>query len=66
MPLSWEHEQDDADAAPADVLGAPGLDDASDERRVLRALADGAAFAEAHDSKRRALVARCWRAFASR
>ena len=41
---------------PAGVLGASGFDDEHEERRVLRALADGAAFAEAHDSKRRALV----------
>ena len=56
LPLCWENDQDDADAAPADVLGAPGLDDPSEERRVLRALVESAAFAEAHDSKRRALT----------
>ena len=56
LPLFWENDQDDADAAPADVLGAPGLDDPSEERGVLRALVEGAAFAEAHDSKRRALT----------
>jgi len=56
LPLSWENDQDDADAAPGVVLGAPGLDDPSEERRVLRALVEGAAFAEAHDSKRRALT----------
>jgi superfamily II DNA or RNA helicase len=54
--LSLESDQDEADATPADVLGAPGLDDPSEERRVLRALVEGAAFAEAHDSKRRALT----------
>ena len=56
LPLCWENDQDDADAAPADVLGAPGLDNPSEERRVLRALVESAAFAEAHDSKRRALT----------
>jgi hypothetical protein len=56
LPLFGENDQDDADAAPADVLGAPGFDDPSEERRVLRALVESAAFAEAHDSKRRALT----------
>jgi len=48
-------DDDDADAAPAAVLGAPGLDDPREERRVLAALAERAASAEPHDSKRRAL-----------
>ena len=56
LPLLLDAGQDDADAAPGGVLCAPGLDDESDERRLLRALADCAAFAEPHDSKRRALV----------
>ena len=55
LALLWE-EEDAADAEPSGVLGAPGFDDRPEERRVLRALADGAAFAEAHDSKRRALA----------
>ena len=54
LPLVWD-EDDEADAEPAGVLGASGFDDGHEERRLLRALADGAAFAEAHDSKRRAL-----------
>lgn len=54
LPLLWD-EDDEADAEPAGVLGASGFDDGHEERRLLRALADGAAFAEAHDSKRRAL-----------
>ena len=56
LPLLLDAGQDDADAAPCGVLCAPGLDDACDERRLLRALADCAAFAEPQDSKRRALV----------
>ena len=55
MPLLWEDDEK-ADAAPAAVLDAPGFDNQDEERRVLRALADAAAFAVAHDSKRRALV----------
>jgi superfamily II DNA or RNA helicase len=47
---------DDADEAPAAALGAPGLDDRHEERAMLSALADQAASAEAHDSKRRALA----------
>jgi superfamily II DNA or RNA helicase len=54
LPLLLDGE-DDADAAPAAVLGAPGLEDRHEERRMLSALADRAAFAEKHDSKRRAL-----------
>ncbi|HSP91596.1 MAG TPA: helicase-related protein [Vicinamibacterales bacterium] len=56
LPLLLDAGQDDADAAPCGVLCAPGLDDESDERRLLRALAECAAFAEPQDSKRRALV----------
>ena len=56
LPLLLDAGQDDEDAAPCGVLCAPGLDDACDERRLLRALADCAAFAEPQDSKRRALV----------
>jgi hypothetical protein len=48
-------DEDDADAAPAAVLSAPGLDDPREERRVLASLAERAASAEPHDSKRRAL-----------
>ena len=55
LPLLWEGA-DEADAEPADVLGAPGLDDGQEERRVLRALAESAALAEASDSKRQALI----------
>ena len=55
LPLFWDGD-DEADAEPADVLGAPGFDDPREERRALRALADGAASAEAHDSKRKALL----------
>ena len=55
LPLLWD-EDDEADAEPAGVLGASGFDDEHEERRLLRALADGAAFAEAHDSKQRALL----------
>ena len=56
LPLAWETGEDDADAAPLAVLRAPGLDDQSEEQRLLRALAEAAAGAEACDSKRRALV----------
>jgi hypothetical protein len=38
------------------VLSAPGFDDRHEERRVLHEIAAGAASAEAHDSKRRALI----------
>ena len=55
LPLLWDVE-DDADAAPSEVLGAAGLDDQQEEHRVLRSVAALAAAAEAHDSKRRALV----------
>jgi superfamily II DNA or RNA helicase len=56
LPLSWDGDLDDADAAPAAVLGASGLDDPSDERRLLQALAENAVLAAEHDSKRRALI----------
>jgi superfamily II DNA or RNA helicase len=56
LPLCWDTGEDAADAAPAAVLRAPGLDDRSEEQRLLSALADAAAFAEARDSKRRALA----------
>jgi superfamily II DNA or RNA helicase len=55
LPLLWD-EDDRADAAPDAVLGAPGLDDRHEERRVLRSLEESAALAEARDSKRRALA----------
>jgi superfamily II DNA or RNA helicase len=55
LPLLWEAE-DEADASPSAVLAAAGLDDQQEERRVLRSVAALAAAAEAHDSKRRALV----------
>lgn len=56
LPLSWDADTDEADAAPDSILGASGLDDPSEERRILQALADSAALAEPHDSKRLALV----------
>ena len=56
MALAWDTGEDDEDAAPAAALRAPGLEDESEERSLLRALAEAAAFAEAQDSKRRALV----------
>ena len=55
LPLLWD-EGDEADAEPAAVLSAPGFDDRHEERRVLREIAASAASAEAHDSKRRALI----------
>ncbi len=56
MPFAWDAGDDEADAAPSAVLCAPGLDDEAEERRLLHALAETAAFAEAHDSKRLALA----------
>jgi superfamily II DNA or RNA helicase len=55
LPLLWEGE-DEEDAEPSGVLSAPGLDDWREERRVLRLLADAAAFASRHDSKQRVLA----------
>ena len=49
-------EEDDADSPPAAMLGARGLGDEHEERLLLAGLSDCAALAEAHDSKRRALV----------
>jgi superfamily II DNA or RNA helicase len=54
LPLPMDGE-DEADAAPAAVLGAPGFDDPREERRVLAALAERTARAEPLDSKQRAL-----------
>jgi superfamily II DNA or RNA helicase len=56
LELRWDDELDAADEAPSGVLGAPGLDDAAEERSVLKALADLARAAEAGDSKRLALL----------
>ena len=55
LPLFLE-DDDAEDAAPAAVLGAQGFEDGGEERCVLAALAERAAFAEGHDSKRRALA----------
>ncbi|MFO7694213.1 MAG: helicase-related protein, partial [Vicinamibacterales bacterium] len=56
LPLFRDEGEDDEDAAPCGVLCAPGLEEEFEERRLLRALAEAAAFAEPQDSKRRAVV----------
>jgi len=56
LALAWDDETDSADAAPSGILGAAGLDDPSEERQVLCALAHLATIAGARDSKRRVLL----------
>ncbi len=56
LPLAWDDDLETADEAPADVLGAPGLTDQTEERAVVAALAELAGAAEARDSKLQALL----------
>ena len=56
LGFAWDDDVDAADEAPGEVLGAPGLDDVTEERAALAALIELARAAEAHDSKQRAVL----------